>query len=90
MDITSPALLKLKAALFLVIVLLCSVLLAVLVYPLLTWRVIVLYFTCLWACSRAYYFCFYVMEHYAEPGFRYAGLLDLARHLAGLKKSRKP
>ena len=90
MDIASLVLLKLKAALFLVIVLLCSVFLAVLVYPLLTWRVAVLFVTCLWACSRAYYFCFYVMEHYAEPGFRYAGLLDLTLHLTGLKKHRQP
>jgi hypothetical protein len=35
---------------------------------------------------RAYYFCFYVLEHYADPTFRYAGLLDLFRYLTGFKK----
>lgn len=27
-----------------------------------------------WASSRAYYFAFYVIEHYVDPSFRFAGL----------------
>ncbi len=27
-----------------------------------------------WACSRAYYFAFYVIEKYVDPSFRFAGL----------------
>lgn len=27
-----------------------------------------------WACSRAYYFAFYVIERYVDPSFRFAGL----------------
>lgn len=37
------------------------------------------------AC-RAYYFAFYVIEHYLDPDYRYAGLCDAATHL--LKKGR--
>lgn len=82
MDIKSPAVLKLKAVLFVVIAALSFGLLLLLVLPVFSWPIAVLFPLCIWACCRAYYFCFYVMEHYAEPGFKYAGLLDLARHLA--------
>lgn len=29
---------------------------------------------CVWAACRWYYFMFYVIEHYTDPGFPYAGL----------------
>jgi len=88
MDITSPRLLKLKAALFLVIGCGSTALLFLAVLPVLTWRIGALFLLCLWAFCRAYYFCFYVMQHYADPGFRYAGLLDLFLHLSGMKKKK--
>ena len=34
-----------------------------------------------WAFCRAYYFAFYVVQHYADPGYRFAGLLDFAKYL---------
>lgn len=34
-----------------------------------------------WASCRAYYFAFYVVEHYADPGYRFAGLIDFAKYL---------
>ena len=88
MDITSPGLLKLKAALFLVIVLLSGGLLAATFWPLLSWSIVGLFFVCLWASCRAYYFCFYVLQPYADPNFRYAGLLDALLHLTGLRRKR--
>jgi len=27
-----------------------------------------------WAFCRLYYFMFYVIEHYVDPGYRFAGL----------------
>jgi hypothetical protein len=27
-----------------------------------------------WAFSRFYYFAFYVIEHYVDPGYKFAGL----------------
>lgn len=86
MDIKSPSLLKIKAALFVVIALLSTGLLAAAVFPMISWRIVALFSVCIWACCRAYYFCFYVMEHYADPAFRYAGLWDLFQHLVGVKR----
>ncbi|MFA5204036.1 MAG: hypothetical protein WC708_06480 [Lentisphaeria bacterium] len=28
----------------------------------------------IWCFCRAYYFAFYVIEHYVDPGFRFSGL----------------
>ncbi len=35
---------------------------------------------CVWASCRAYYFAFYVIEHYVDPDFRFAGLVDFAKY----------
>ena len=35
----------------------------------------------IWSFCRAYYFAFYVIEHYVDPAFRFAGLLDFAKYL---------
>ncbi len=42
--------------------------------------VIILLCICVWASCRAYYFAFYVIEHYADPGYRYSGLIDFVRY----------
>jgi hypothetical protein len=78
MDITSPRLLKLKGALFLFLGLLAA---ALLLWPEFDPRRFVLLGIAVWAFCRAYYFCFYVLEHYADPNFRYAGLWHALRHL---------
>lgn len=33
-----------------------------------------------WGFCRAYYFAFYVIEHYIDPSFKFAGLLSFLRH----------
>jgi hypothetical protein len=38
-----------------------------------------------WAFCRAYYFAFYVIERYVDPGYRFAGLLSLLRYIYGRK-----
>ncbi|MEQ1821363.1 MAG: hypothetical protein ABL949_02520 [Fimbriimonadaceae bacterium] len=38
----------------------------------------------LWAFCRWYYFMFYVIEHYVDPGFKFAGLGSFVRYM--LKK----
>jgi hypothetical protein len=40
----------------------------------------------IWAFCRAYYFAFYVIEHYIDPGFRFAGLASLARYAVRNRK----
>ena len=83
-DLKDPRALYLKGALFL----LCGVLGAVgvlLENP--TLRAALLLAVTIWCFCRAYYFAFYVIEHYVDPGYRFAGLIDFARHLwRGRKK----
>jgi hypothetical protein len=44
----------------------------------------------IWAFCRAYYFAFYVIQHYVDPKFRFAGLGSFARHALGeLSRLRK-
>ncbi len=37
----------------------------------------------IWASCRSYYFAFYCIEHYVDPSFQYAGLVDMVRYLIG-------
>lgn len=83
MDISNPKLLKLKGLLFLFLGLTSATLL-ILHQPNLT-NVALLAIT-IWAFCRFYYFAFYVLQHYADPNFRYAGLTDLVRYLLGQRK----
>lgn len=46
-----------------------------------TIKVAVLLVLAVWAFARAYYFAFYVVQHYADPGYRFAGLVDFARYV---------
>jgi len=42
----------------------------------------------IWCFARAYYFAFYVVEHYADPGFKFAGLGAFLRYL--IRKRNRP
>jgi hypothetical protein len=41
-----------------------------------TLRVGILLAVTIWAFCRAYYFAFYVIEHYVDPGYRFSGLMS--------------
>jgi len=79
-DLQSHRLMWLKAILFLAIGGIASGLI-LLECP--DWRILLLLVLAIWAFCRAYYFAFYVLEHYVDPSFRYAGLFALVRHLLG-------
>jgi hypothetical protein len=82
-DIRSPKLLYLKGGLFLFLgVLAAGLLLAE--HP--DWKFAALLALAIWSFARAYYFVFYVIEHYIDPGFKFAGLWDFARYLLNRKK----
>jgi hypothetical protein len=34
----------------------------------------------IWSFARAYYFAFYVIERYVDPGYRFAGLWGFAQY----------
>ena len=35
----------------------------------------------IWAFARAYYFAFYVIEHYIDESYKFAGLSSFVRYL---------
>ncbi len=77
-DLTSPAALYAKGALF---VLLGSLAAGLLILRDPSWTTAALLSLCVWAFCRAYYFAFYVVERYVDPADRFAGLWDVARTL---------
>lgn len=77
-DLTDPRWIKLKGVLFLVLGVL-SGLLVVLEQP--TLKVAVLLCLAIWCFCRFYYFAFYVIQHYVDPGYRFSGLWSFARYL---------
>jgi hypothetical protein len=70
-DLTHPKLLYAKGFLFLLAGILAA---AALLAEAPTVRVAVLLALTVWCLARAYYFAFYVIEHYVDPSYRFAGL----------------
>ncbi len=77
-DIRSPKLLYLKGALFLFLGVLAA---GLLLAEHADWKFAALLALTIWAFARAYYFVFYVIEHYVDPGYKFAGLWDFGRYL---------
>ena len=84
-DIESPRLLYIKGALFLGLGVLAAALLLA-EHP--TLRVALLLTITVWAFARAYYFAFYVIEHYVDPKYKFAGLWDFAKYVRRRKQNR--
>jgi hypothetical protein len=78
-DIRNPRLLYAKAALLFLAGILASVLLLVESPKFATAALLAV---AIWSFCRSYYFAFYVVEHYIDPGFRYAGLLSFFKYVA--------
>ncbi|HKA05959.1 MAG TPA: hypothetical protein VKD71_01795 [Gemmataceae bacterium] len=86
-DITSPTWLYVKGALFLVLGLLASALLLV-ESP--TLQTAVLLAIAIWSFCRLYYFAFYVVERYIDPGYKFAGLIDFVRYVRRRRRAGPP
>lgn len=84
-DIKSPTLLTIKGGLMLLVGLTAS---AIILFRHPEWFTGALLATAVWGFCRAYYFAFYVIDHYIDPGSRHAGLLAFLRNGPG--KWRKP
>ncbi|MGA2439903.1 MAG: hypothetical protein ABSH08_03015 [Tepidisphaeraceae bacterium] len=84
MDITNPKLLYVKAGLF-VIGGAISSLLILLDRP--TLKIAALLLITVWCFARAYYFVFYVIQHYIEPTYKFAGLFSFLRYLLNRRRS---
>ena len=83
-DISNIKLLYLKAALFVLTGLLASALLLAVLPSL---RNAALLAVALWSFCRAYYFAFYVIQHYADREYRFAGLFDFCMYLLRKRKN---
>jgi hypothetical protein len=76
-NLTDPRMLWLKGGLFLLLGVLCG---GLLIAQMPNVTTVILLTLAIWAFCRAYYFAFYVIEHYVDPDYRFAGLLDFARY----------
>ena len=76
-DLKNPKLIWLKGVLFLCLGLFSSVLL-LLYSPDLT--VAILLCISIWSFCRAYYFAFYVIQHYVDPSYHFAGLMSFLKY----------
>jgi hypothetical protein len=77
-DLKSPTLIYLKGLLFLVVGLVAA---GLLLAEAPTLKVAALLAIAVWSFCRAYYFAFYVIEHYVDPGFKFAGLGSFVMYL---------
>jgi hypothetical protein len=83
-DLSNPFWIKLKGLLFLFIGIAAAILLF-LDNP--TLRTAVLLVIAIWSFCRFYYFAFYVIEKYVDPGYKFSGLLSFARYLFQRRRS---
>jgi hypothetical protein len=82
MDIKTPWLLYLKALLFVLLGLMASTVL-LLEHPSL--RNALLLAMAVWSFARAYYFVFYVIQHYVDDSYRFSGLWSFVQYLVRRK-----
>jgi hypothetical protein len=87
-DIKNPRLLYAKGALFLLGGIMASGLILV-ERPAI--KVALLLVIAIWCFSRAYYFAFYVIQHYVDPSYKFAGLWSFVRYVIEKRRgSRGP
>ena len=85
-DLQNPRLIYLKGFLFL----LCGIIAgAGVVMESPTLRMMLLLAITIWCFCRCYYFAFYVIEHYVDPHFKFAGLWSFVRYLISRPKRQK-
>jgi hypothetical protein len=85
-DIQDPRLLCSKFGLF---VILGSLSFGIALYLFPSYQLALLLAIAIWAFCRAYYFAFYVIEHYMDATFRFAGLGSLLRYAIRNRKVGK-
>jgi hypothetical protein len=84
-DLTNPRLIYFKGFLFLFGGLLSA---ALLIQEAPTLKTVLLVGVTVWCFSRFYYFAFYVIEHYVDPGYRFAGLWSFALYVLRRRSKR--
>ena len=81
-DLKDPSAIYAKGFLFLITGFVASSLLMI---ELPSLKNLALLIIAIWSFCRFYYFAFYVIQHYVDSEFRFAGLWDFAKYVAGKK-----
>ena len=76
-DLKNPKIIWLKGALFLLLGLMAAGLIIFQTWDL---QIALLLLIAVWAFCRSYYFAFYVIEHYVDPNYHFAGLIDFLKY----------
>lgn len=77
-ELTNVKAIYLKGILFLLGGLLSAVLI---IFEQPTLKVIFLLMVSIWCFARCYYFVFYVIQHYVDYNYKFAGLLSFIRYI---------
>ena len=77
-DLKNHKVIWLKGALFLTLGVASAILLLA---EAATIKVALLLALTVWGFCRAYYFAFYVIEHYVDPGYRFSGLFSFVGYV---------
>ncbi|MHC4552241.1 MAG: hypothetical protein ACYSUT_05685 [Planctomycetota bacterium] len=82
-DLKSKKLIYLKGFLFLFGGIVASL---IILAECFTWKVAAMLAIAIWCFCRAYYFAFYVIEHYVDSTYKFAGLWSFVQYLFRKKK----
>ena len=77
-DLTSARWIKAKGFLFLLIGIIAA---ALIICDEPDWKTAVLLVLVIWSFCRFYYFAFYVIEKYVDPGYKFSGLISFVKYL---------
>jgi hypothetical protein len=83
-DLKNPKLIYLKGGMFLGLGMAAGLLL---LWEIANLRLALLWGLSVWAFCRAYYFAFYVIEHYVDPNYHFSGLWSFFVYLCRRKRS---
>lgn len=53
-----------------------------------SWSTALLLTIAIWGFCRAYYFAFYVIEHYIDPDYKFSGLVDFMKYAFGIHPTK--
>ena len=81
-ELKNPSIIFAKGFLFLGLGLLASMLILMEAWSL---KICLLLALAVWAFCRFYYFAFYVVEHYVDPQYRFAGLFAFFQYLIRMR-----
>jgi hypothetical protein len=74
---------KLKGILFLVIGVICA---SLVLLDNFKWQTALYLILAIWSFCRFYYFAFYVIEKYVDPGYKFSGLYSFLKYMLQRRK----